>query len=378
MAAVPRLERDALTRLTYVALGLWGFLLYALGPALPELRRDFDVSRTVVSFHTTLVALGAVAVGLFGARVVARLGRRRAFWTAVAGAGAGAATLALGQALPVTLPGAAVMGFSGGLLVVLIQAILADRHGRLSAAALSEANALATLMGGVAPFSIALAILAGSDWRAPVLVIALVGVPLLGVVCRSVRVPPGSVPAAGADAARLPRTYWRLWTALVLFVSAEFCVALWSVDYLETEVGLRRSAATGFASLFLLGMAAGRAGGGRLARQLSSARLLAGSLAVAAAGFAGFWLAPWPAAAVVGLALTGVGIALLYPLTVALAIGAVPGRSVTASARIALGSGVAIALAPFLLAAIADAAGLFRAFAIVPALLAGGWLAGRR
>jgi MFS family permease len=377
VAAAPRLERDALTRLAYIALGLWGFLLYALGPALPELRREFDVSRTVVSFHTTLVALGAVAVGLFGARVVARLGRRRAFWTAIAGAAAGAALLALGPALTVTLPGAALMGFSGGLLVALIQAILADRHGRLSAAALSEANALATLMGAVAPFSIALAILAGSDWRAPVLAVALVGLPLLGIVHRSVHFPPGAVPAA-RGAARLPRTYWRLWTGLVLFVSAEFCIALWSVDYLETEVGLRRSAATGFASLFLLGMAAGRAAGGRLARRTSSRRLLAGSLALAGAGFGAFWLSPWPAAAVAGLAVTGLGIALLYPLTVALAIDAVPGRSVTASARIALGSGVAIALAPFILAALADTAGLFRAYAIVPALLAGGWLAGRR
>ena len=76
----PRLERDELTRLCYWMLGLWGFLLYALGPALPALREQLDVSRAVVSLHTTLIAVGAIAVGIAGDRFVVRLGRRAAFW----------------------------------------------------------------------------------------------------------------------------------------------------------------------------------------------------------------------------------------------------------------------------------------------------------
>ena len=52
-----RLRRDAVTQLTYAMLGLWGFLLYALGPALPELRRELDVSRAAVSLHATVIAI---------------------------------------------------------------------------------------------------------------------------------------------------------------------------------------------------------------------------------------------------------------------------------------------------------------------------------
>src|SRR5688500_13323347 len=99
-------------------LGLWGFVLYALGPALPALRDDLEVSRAIVGLHTTLVALGAIAVGALGDRVVARLGRRRAFWTAAACLAAGALLLAGGTILAVTLTGSALLGLSGALIVV--------------------------------------------------------------------------------------------------------------------------------------------------------------------------------------------------------------------------------------------------------------------
>ena len=55
-----RFERDAVTRMAYAMLALWGFLLYALGPALPALRESLDVSRAAVSLHTTLTATGAI------------------------------------------------------------------------------------------------------------------------------------------------------------------------------------------------------------------------------------------------------------------------------------------------------------------------------
>jgi len=372
----PRLERDALTRLAYLAMGLWGFLLYALGPALPALRRELDIGRTVASLHTTLAALGFVVVGLTGDRVVARIGRRRAFWTAFAGASAGATVLGLGTALPVTLAGAAAMGLGGSLVVVLVHAALADRHGALSAAALSEANAVSVGLGATAPAFVGLAILAGGDWRAPVLAAALLAMPAVALAHRGVRFPPGDeAPHPGAPQ-RLPAAYWWRWLTLVLFVSAEFCVAFWSTDYLQSEVELGRSLSAALASLFLAGMAAGRVLGGRIARAVSPERLLPAALGMAAAGFFVFWTARSAPLSAAGLALCGLGIALLYPLTLALAFDTVPGRSDAASARATLGSGLAIAVAPFLLAALADRFGIAPAYGIVPALLAGGWLAG--
>lgn len=366
-----RLERDAITRLTYLMLGLWGFLLYALGPALPELRRELDVSRALVGLHTTLVAVGGIAVGLTGDRVISLLGRRSAFWLSGAAVALAAATLALGRTIVVTLPASLVLGIAGALAVAIIQATLADRHGGLAAAAIVEANALAVALGAAAPLAIAVAILLGSDWRAVFLVAAALAVPALAVVYRSVAFPAAPELPHGHRSA-LPRRYWFYWTALLVFVAIEFCIVFWSTDYLETERDLSPSAAAAAAASFLIGMAAGRFAGSRLARDVRADRLLAAALAVTLAGFVTFWLAPFSGAAVTGLFVAGVGVSLLYPLTLSLGIAASGGRTDAASARASFAAGIAIAIAPFALAAVADQTDLRSAYAIVPALLSAG------
>jgi fucose permease len=368
VTAPPRLERDELTRLAYLMLGLWAFLLYALGPALPTLRRQLDVSRGVVSLHTTLVAVGAIGIGIAGDRAILRLGRRGAFWIAAAGVSVGALALALGGRLELTLPAAAVFGVSGALLVAIIQAALADRHGVLAPAAILESNALAAGLGAAAPLAVAIAILAGSDWRAVFVVTALLAVPALAAAYRSVGFPAAPVLPHGHEPA-LPRAYWFYWTALLLFVAFEFCVVFWSTDYLESERNLQASSAAAAAGLFLVGMTIGRVAGGWLTKRVAAERLLAAALALAAAAFVVFWLAPSAPAAVGALFVTGVGVALLYPLTLALAIAAAAGRTDTASARAGFAAGIAIALAPFALGALADEAGLLAAYGVVPALI---------
>lgn len=366
----PRLDRDEITRLTYLMLGLWGFLLYALGPALPALRKELDVSRAAVSLHTTLIAFGAIAVGLAGDRFVVRIGRRAAFWVAATLIAGGALVLALGPVLAVTLAAAAVFGVAGALLVAIVQATLADRHGSLAAAAIVEANALATLLGAAAPFAVALAILAGSDWRVVFVAAGLLVVPALGLAYGSVCFPAAPQLAHGEEP-KLPRPYWIYWWALLLFVAIEFSVVFWSTDYFENVQGLSASRAAAASSLFLVGMTAGRVVGGWLAKRVAPERILAVALGLAALGFLVFWLAPAPLS-VLGLALTGCGVSVLYPLTLALAIAASGGRTDAASVRVGFAAGAAIAVAPFVLGAFADAAGLRAAYAVVPVLIAGG------
>lgn len=367
MTERPRLVRDEITRLTYLMLGLWGFLLYALGPALPALRKELDVSRAAVSLHTTLIAFGAITVGLSGDRFVVRIGRRAAFWVASALISVGALVLALGPVLAVTLAAAVVFGIAGALLVAIVQATLADRHGTLAPAAIVEANAFATLLGAAAPFAVALAILAGSDWRVVFVVAALLVVPALGIAYGSVCFPAAPQLAHG-DEPKLPRPYWVYWWALLLFVAIEFSVVFWSTDYLESVQGLTASRAAAASSLFLVGMTVGRVVGGWLAKRFEPARILSVALALAALGFLVFWLAP-SGLSVVGLGLTGCGVSVLYPLTLALAIAASGGRTDAASVRAGFAAGAAIAIAPFVLGAFADAAGLRAAYTVVPVLI---------
>src|SRR6188508_3312496 len=300
-------------------LGLWGFLLYALGPALPALREQLDVSRAVVSLHTTLIAVGAIAVGIAGDRFVVRVGRRAAFWTSATGIASGALLLAAGGNLAVTLPAAAVLGIAGALVVTTLQAALADRHGPLAPVALVESNAIATGLGVLALFAVAVAIWAGSDWRAVFIAAALLAVPAMAIAYGSVCFP-AALELPHDHEPGLPRPYWFYWFALLLFVAIEFCVVFWSTDYLESERGLSDSGAAAASSVFLIGV-------------------------------------------------TGSGVSLLYPLTLALAIAAAGGRTDSAAARAAFAAGIAIAVAPFALGGLADVSDLQVAYAIVPALL---------
>jgi len=93
------------------------------------------------------------------------------------------------------------------------------------------------------------------------------------------------------------------------------------------------------------------------------------SIGVAAAGFALFWSAPILVLAAAGLAVTGLGVALLYPTIVSLVVATWPDAPDRAAARAALASGLAIGVTPFLLGRLSDTIGLRAAYLIVPALL---------
>jgi MFS family permease len=97
--------------------------------------------------------------------------------------------------------------------------------------------------------------------------------------------------------------------------------------------------------------------------------VLWGSLAVTAAGFVLFWLAGLPAPAIAGLFACGLGLANLYPLSLALAMAAAPGHGDTANARVGLLGGVIVIAAPYLLGSLADHVGLRAAFTVEPALI---------
>ncbi len=121
-------------------------------------------------------------------------------------------------------------------------------------------------------------------------------------------------------------------------------------------------------------MVAGRFAGRQIPRRIAAERLLPVSLAVSAIGFFIYWLAPVAALAVAGLFVAGFGVANLFPMTSALALGAAPGPSTEAGARLSLASGVAILAAPLLLGSLANAVGIWWAYAIVPVLLLGAYV----
>jgi fucose permease len=123
-------------------------------------------------------------------------------------------------------------------------------------------------------------------------------------------------------------------------------------------------------SSFYLGILAGRCAGAWLTRRAGrTGALLWASLALTAAGFLLFWLAGRPVPAVGGLFVCGLGVANLYPLSLARALAAAPGNGDGVNGATQLLGGVLMIAAPYLLGSFADHVGLRAAFAVEPVLI---------
>ncbi len=367
-------RRDRLTWLAYGMLGLYNYLLSGLGPLMASLRDELSLSYTVTSLHFSAFAAGMILAGLIGDRLVARWGRRAIFWTGAAGLLAGAVSLALVRDPLLTIASVFLMGSVGSLALVLIPAILSDRHGPRRAIAIVEANILSAATGALAALTIGAGEQTPFGWRGALLLSLIVPLVLI-VRFRSVPIPAPALPASGSRvfAARLPAAYWAYWVTIVLAVGVEFCLIFWGADFL-VAAGLSTAAAATTVSLFLWGMVAGRLTGRQIALRFTPEQLLPMTLMLALAGFLLYWLAPVAALTVIGLFVAGFGVANLFPLTSAMALAAAPGHSTQAAARLSFASGLAILAAPLLLGALADAIGIRVAYGVAPLFLIGAFV----
>ncbi|MEV0667475.1 MFS transporter [Actinomadura luteofluorescens] len=390
----------------YAAFGCLGYLLTALGAILPQLREERGLPRAEAALYPSAFALGLVIVGLVGHRLAARLGRYAipAALTALVG---GAALLAASGGRLGTAAGALVLGLGGAGLVQLVPAALRAAHPGDGTIQIGEANAVSSAASVLSPILIGAALAHGLGWRPAFAAPPLLAAATLLLLTRPPHPTPttqplisptgptldaiptgadrgGPVPAglAGAGPVGGERRgrgdfgaggggvgFWGRWGDLVLAVGVEFCMVFWAADFLGSVKGLGAGGAATLSAGFVLGMAVGRAAAGPVVRRGGRPdRLLALAAAVGIGGFAVLWASPAPVA-VAGLVVTGLGVALLYPVILGQALAARPSEPVRAAARCALASGVAIGVAPLVLGALADLTTLRAAVLVAPVLL---------
>lgn len=360
-------RRDRVTWAGYLALGLFTFFLNLQGNIIPFLRDQFGLGYGTVSLHPAALAAGLIASGFAGDRLVARLGRRLGLALGFAGLCGGGALLALAPTAIVSIAGCLLLGAPGGLVLVIVPAIIAQAHGANRSIALGEANGIAYLASLTATLTMALFIAIGLDWRCSLLFgIGLVG---LMVVRHRKDVIAEGQPRGAAAARRLPIVYWTYWTVLFGVIALEQCTLLWAPEFLERVQGLSRPVAATAAAAFSAAMLIGRLGAAPLLRHFSATGLFLLSLALTLPGFLLYWSVRDPAWSVGGLFVLGLGVAQLYPLTLGFAIGvAGPDGGNAASSRASMASGVAIFSMPMALGTLADGVGLEHAHLILPAL----------
>ena len=364
--------RDAATWMTYGLVGYFAFMETVLGPIMPFLRTELGLGYTTASLHFSAFALGSVLLGLFGDRLLVRFGRRAALWGGAFGMAAGAGLLISVPSAFVTIPATFAMGLCGVLLLVTSQALLSDKHGEWRSVAVTESNVAASACAISAPLLVGASAASGLGWRAAL----VLPVAVLVLLAAAFFLRPPDLPQRAADdGARaggrdLSPRYWAFWALVTLGVASEWCVAYWGTDFLADGTGLTRPAAATSLTAFFVAMLLGRIASSRLARILPPASLLAATLGLSVVGFPLFWYSPGSVLTLIGLFVTGLGIGGVYPLGVSAAIAEAE-DSDAAAARLAIGGGGAILVAPFVLGALADRIGIGTAFGIVvPMLLA--------
>lgn len=345
---------------------VWGWFLYAFNPAVPLIGDDLGVTNAVAGLHGTALAVGTVLAGLINARVVATRGRRGTVWVGTALVVVGVLLVVASGVLAGTLGGAVIAGMGGTLLVNVANSALTEKHGRAGGAAITEANGLGALVGAAAPVVLGVSVGVGLGWEPALLVV----IGLLAVL--AVVMPTLAAPARTAEPGHgtLPVRYWWAWGVLVMLIAVEFSYSVWATTLVAERTGTPTGAATSTLTVLILCLGIGRVLGARLALRVRPGLLLLVSVAVTAVGWLVLWLATSLAVAVVGLAVSGLGMAFHFPLGVSRSLEASGGLTDLASGRIALGGGLAIGLAPFVLGALSDAVGVHAAFVLVPALLA--------
>ncbi len=361
--------RGTETLLLYAAylLGAWG--INGMGAILLPLQGEFGVPRTGVAFYPTLYSSALVVVGLVGGMFVRRVGLHRTVVAALALTVLGPALMMAPSRLAIGI-GAFVFGLGGALVALVIPVRFSALHGRRSARAITEANALGSLGAIVAPLAVALALTLQVGWRIGYAVPVIAGAAALLLSLRS---PAPSAPDASSpdqDAPALPlRAVIGRWTDIPLAVGAEFSLVFWSAAALVEWHQVQEASAAVGVSVFLAGMAGGRIFGGPLMDRHEARHLVLLGAFLGLVGFALFWGSPWPVGAVIGLFVAGLGIAVLYPASLFRLVMADPSKRERAAQLGTLGIGSAVALAPLVLAVLADYVGIRWAYLVVPVLL---------
>ncbi|MGW5194016.1 MFS transporter [Kribbella sp. NPDC004138] len=276
--------RDRLTWLAYLLLAFFAYLQAAPGLVMMHLRAELGLSYTVGGLHIAAFSTGSMIAGVVSPRLERLVGRRALLWAAAAGMAAGAVGLTLGPVAAVTIAAATVMGVGGGLLLITIQAVLADHHGERRTVALTEGNLAASI--GYLTLIGALALTAALHWGWRAALLAALAVPLVawaGNRRLAIDTPPQTQTSGG----RLPSVFWFAAAMLFCATAAEWCIAAWGATFVADTAGIAAGTAVTAMGGYFGGVLAGRLLGSRFARRYDPSRLFAYALTVALAGFVG-------------------------------------------------------------------------------------------
>ena len=367
--------RDRATLLAYAQLGLLGWFVYAFSASLTLLRDDEGLTRTAASLLSISLALGGLVGSVVGPWIVRRFDRATLLRCSSLGVAAGALLYVSGGPLWLVALGPFIGSMGCGFAVVGASAYLEARQGAAADAALAEANLTASFASLIGTFAIGIGATLVLGWRSGLVVLAVLA--LLLEVARGRRTSAFNVGAemeSRRDAPRMPGLVWWAVLTLILLTGVEITLLQWGPDLLRERGGLGPAAASATIAAIVTGMIAGRLIGSRVVERVSSEVVFGASILFSAVAFTYTWLVSGAVPLIIGLVLIGFGISMLFPLGIGRAMRASAGQPDRAAGLTSAGVAVMSGIAPFALAALADALGVHLAFGMMLVFFAASFL----
>ncbi|HEY9712403.1 MAG TPA: MFS transporter [Chroococcales cyanobacterium] len=360
---------DRVILLFFLLIGLFAFIGASLAPLAPLLMAELHLDYEVTAYHFTASSLGVISAGATGERIISLLGRQRALWIGAAGVCCGVLLFINGKTPTLTIPSIFLIGSFGSLIGQTSDTVISEQLGEKRAVVFTEANVICSLCASLAPLAIGACVGAGLGWRVALCTtVALYAISYL--LFRRIAIPGQTEHhAQHAMKGTLPFPYWAYWVVILLSCAAEWSIVDWSAAFLKDVAHFLPKDAATSVTAFFAAMITARIIGSALSRWVSVHVLLPITAVFGLCGFFVFWLGPAGWVNLVGLFLTGFGIANIYPYTLAAALGVAPSQSALAASRMNIATGASGLFGPMALGCLAKQFGIFKAYAVAPMLL---------
>ncbi len=309
----------AVIYLSFISLGLPDSLL---GAAWPSMYPGFGVPVSYSGVIFCIISVGTVISSLQSDRLTRRLG---AGWVTAISVGMTAAAL-FGFSVSNSFWALCLWAIPYGLGAGSVDAALnnyvalhfASRH-------MSWLHCMWGIGASVGPYIMGAALSTSAGWHMGYRVIGLIQIVLTAIILLSLPLWKTTSAADGAEQAEAPAQALTLKQILRIpgvkavlitffcYCSLEQTTSLWASSYLVLAKGIAPETAAGFASLFFIGITAGRALCGFLTLKWNDTQMIRMGTVIIALGVAAMLLPLGEAVTLAGLILIGLGCAPIYP-----------------------------------------------------------------
>jgi predicted MFS family arabinose efflux permease len=362
------LQRDRVFWAVAFQASIVNFYFGGFGPAQPLLRAQQHTSLTVAGLHGTAMGIASIFAGLASPWLAHRFGRAATSWFGLGAFCLGIFFFVISPPIELTLAATFLAGLGASTVVIAMVTQLSHHFPKHQSSAVSQGSGVAS--GGYVLGTLTVGAIAGTsfNWRLGLL-LAIPASTILYVLTRKTTEAAHIPDERGPQQGTLSGRFWISWIGFVACISTEFATTFWAAALLRNRVGSSAAISTICIVAVGSGMGLGRWFGPQVLKRFALDLQLIIVLLTQAIGFAVLWFSHTLWISLTSLLVIGLGISMQFALASMRLIGFSDGRPDLAIGKSSLGSGVAIATAPFILGVLGDHFGISRAYLMVPFLI---------